>query len=123
MGGQMTTVRDLDDLVEARREAINSHQAWKQRSLTSDLIIQQKWSTVWPDLTAGLEAPTVENIYLEAQEDKAARRREQIEEKKKEYSNCIFFWFKEKNIMPFLGPILLWVPTHWKPFFCDGVFQ
>ena len=60
------------DLLVIRENALNRHRDWKQRSQTADLIIQGKWSTVWADLKVTESDPTVENVYLEALEDKAA---------------------------------------------------
>ncbi len=67
-----STMMRNEDLAKIRDQALLIHRGWKQRSFTSDLIIQQKWSTVWPDSTISQEAPYVENIYIEALEDKAA---------------------------------------------------
>lgn len=61
-----------DELVQLREYAQNAHKGWKQRSLTSDLIVQGRWNTVWPDLTIEERDPLVENIYNEALYDKAA---------------------------------------------------
>jgi len=60
------------DLLVIRENAMNRHRDWKQRSLTADLIIQNRWTTVWPDLKVTEADPTIENLYLEALEDKAA---------------------------------------------------
>ncbi|MFH2073332.1 MAG: hypothetical protein ABIJ75_10830 [Actinomycetota bacterium] len=60
------------DLLVIRENALNRHRDWKQRSLTADLIIQNRWATVWPDLKVTEGDPTIENLYLEALEDKAA---------------------------------------------------
>ena len=65
----MPTTREL---LVIRENALNRHRDWKLRSQTADLIIQGKWSTVWADLKVTEGDPTVENVYLEALEDKAA---------------------------------------------------
>jgi len=62
----------INELVHIRTDALNRHRQWKQRSLTSDLIVQGRWQAIWPDLTVEENEPTVENIYIEALEDKAA---------------------------------------------------
>ena len=67
----MATIRDEIDLIEARTWALNVHSDWKRRMKTSDLIAGGHWSTVWPDLTGAPSDPLVENVYIEALEDKA----------------------------------------------------
>jgi len=67
----MTTMRDWDDLVEARTQAVLLHADWKQRSRTSDLMLGHKWSTIWSDLTGNTDPPLVEDLYTEALEDKS----------------------------------------------------
>ena len=56
----------MKDLIVIRENAMNRHRDWKQRSQTADLIIQNKWSTVWADLKVTESDPTIENVYLEA---------------------------------------------------------
>jgi hypothetical protein len=52
--------------------AVRQHRDWKVRSRTSDLMVAGKWSVIWPDLTISEMDPLVENLYVEALEDKAA---------------------------------------------------
>lgn len=59
------------DLLTLREGALQRHREWKQRSLTSDLIVQNRWRTLWPDLMVEETDPAVENVYAEALEDKA----------------------------------------------------
>jgi hypothetical protein len=61
------------DLLDLWRWAVSRHGDWKRRSQISDLLVQQKWSVIWADLAIGEYDPLVENLYLEALEDKAAQ--------------------------------------------------
>lgn len=63
---------NLDDLRERREWAVFTHRDWKRRSWVSDLIAKNEWHVVWGDDTISNEEPLVENLYLEALEDKAA---------------------------------------------------
>lgn len=67
----MTMMRDWDDLIEARTEAVMMHSNWKQRSRVSDMMLAHKWSTIWSDLTGNTDPPLVEDLYTEALEDKS----------------------------------------------------
>lgn len=64
---------NVDTLAELREWATLHHRDWKRRSWTTDLIARNEWSVVWDDLTVAQEEPLVENIFLEALEDKAAQ--------------------------------------------------
>lgn len=67
----MTSMRNWDDMVDARAQAVIMHADWKQRSHVSDLLLQHKWSTLWSDLTGRTDPPLVEDLYTEALEDKS----------------------------------------------------
>jgi hypothetical protein len=60
------------EFIQLREYGLRQHIGWKQRSRVSDLIVQGKWETAWPDLTLDERDPLVENIYNEALHDKAA---------------------------------------------------
>lgn len=66
-------LESLQALVSLRQEAVNEHREWKRRSFTLDTILDSRWATVWDDLTAELSEPLVENIPLQALEDRAAQ--------------------------------------------------
>lgn len=59
-----------DELAELREEAIHAHRGWKRRSFTFDTIASDQWQTVWDDLTSEMSEPLVENVVLQALEDK-----------------------------------------------------
>jgi hypothetical protein len=63
---------DRDQFKEMREWSFRRHQEWKQRLRRSDLLAQGKWTTLWPDLTISEDEALVENVYIEALEDKAA---------------------------------------------------
>jgi len=65
-------LRGIDELRSLREEALFDHRDWKRRSWTSDLIARNEWSTVWDDLSTEASEALVENVYVEALEDKAA---------------------------------------------------
>ena len=67
----MRRVRDTADLIEAHHWALKAHRGWKARSRVNDLIANGQWHVVWNDLTGEEFDPLVENIYIEALEDKA----------------------------------------------------
>lgn len=67
----MRDVRDTADLLDAHHWALQAHRGWKARSRVNDLIASGRWHVVWNDLTGEDFDPLVENIYLEALEDKA----------------------------------------------------
>lgn len=52
--------------------AVQANWNSKQRMTRSDRILRNEWRKVWPDLSVTESEPTVENVYLEAAEDKAA---------------------------------------------------
>src|SRR3990167_2759617 len=52
--------------------AIQANWNSKTRMTRSDRIIRNEWQKVWPDLSITESEPTVENVYLEAAEDKSA---------------------------------------------------
>lgn len=66
-------VVNLQELDRIREDAVRFWRPWKQRSLTLDSILSDDWKTVWDDLTVEDSEPLVENIALEALEDKAAQ--------------------------------------------------
>jgi hypothetical protein len=59
-------------LLELRDFAVRQHRDWKLRSRTTDLLVQGKWAVLWPDLSVSEIDPTVENLLVEALEDKTA---------------------------------------------------
>jgi hypothetical protein len=62
----------IDDIRTMREWGLFAHRDWKRRSWTSDLIARGEWSTVWDDLTQESSQALVENVYVEALEDKSA---------------------------------------------------
>ncbi len=62
----------LASLQDRRHHALVSNQNSKQRMTRSTRILRNEWHAVWPDLSISETEPSVENIYLEAAEDKAA---------------------------------------------------
>lgn len=62
---------NLKELDGARREAREVHMDWKSRLASLDNIASGKWHVVWPDDFVTPSEPLVENIYLQALEDKA----------------------------------------------------
>lgn len=66
------TAISTTELEEMREWAYRIHRDWKTRSLTSDLLVQHEWHTVWPDLTTSKTGPLVEDVYTEALEDKVS---------------------------------------------------
>ena len=44
----------------------------KNRMMRASRIAREEWSAVWPDLTVTAGGPAVENVFVEAAEDKAA---------------------------------------------------
>ena len=67
----MRQIRDTVDLVDAHYWALQVHRDWKARSRVNDLIASGQWHVVWNDLTGEEFDPLVENVYVEALEDKA----------------------------------------------------
>jgi len=65
-------IREISELATLRDEAVKEHRSWKRRILTLDSIAADEWQTVWDDLTVEYGEPLVENIALQALEDKAA---------------------------------------------------
>jgi len=65
----MPTEKELSDLW---RFAVENHTDWKRRSRVSDLMVAGKWNVIWGDLAVQEHDPLVENLYIEALEDKAA---------------------------------------------------
>lgn len=63
---------NIQQLVERRGHALDSNRASKARMTRSTRILRNEWRAVWPDLTTTESEPSVENVYLEAAEDKAA---------------------------------------------------
>ncbi len=62
----------LATLQDRRHHALVSNQNSKQRMTRETNILRNKWHAVWPDLSVTESEPSVENIFLEAAEDKAA---------------------------------------------------
>lgn len=62
----------IEELTELWGWATEHHSDRMRRSRVSDLMIQGKWHVIWPDLTGEDLDPLVENLYIEALEDKAA---------------------------------------------------
>ena len=62
----------LGGLRDRHSFAVQSNWNSKQRMTRSDRILRNEWRKVWPDLSVTESEPTVENVYLEAAEDKAA---------------------------------------------------
>ncbi len=62
----------LGELREIRRVALDLNRNSKGRMTRSDRILRGEWHKVWPDLSVTQSEPAVENVYLEAAEDKAA---------------------------------------------------
>src|SRR3990167_4023501 len=52
--------------------AIQANWNSKNRMTPSDRIMRNEWQKVWPDMSVTESEPSVENVYLEAAEDKAA---------------------------------------------------
>jgi hypothetical protein len=63
---------NLLDMAELRAEAVVAHRGWKRRSFVFDTIAADEWQTVWDDLTVDIGEPLVENVLLQALEDKVA---------------------------------------------------
>lgn len=61
----------IKELQEAREYSSRLHRPWKARSMTNDTIARGEWTTIWDDAAAEISDPLVENIYIEALEDKA----------------------------------------------------
>ena len=59
-------------LQDRRHHTLVSNQNSKQRMTRAGRILRNEWHKVWPDLSVTESEPSVENIYLEASEDKAA---------------------------------------------------
>lgn len=62
----------IDGLLDRRRWAIDANRSSKARQTRAERILRGEWRTVWPDLSETENEPVVENIFLEAAEDKAA---------------------------------------------------
>lgn len=60
------------DLLDLWRWAVQHHSEWKRRSRVSDLMVAGRWNVIWGDLAVAEYDPLVENLYVEALEDKAA---------------------------------------------------
>ena len=63
---------NLTGLLERRRWALEAHRTSKARQTRAERILRGEWRTVWPDLSETENEPVVENVFLEAAEDKAA---------------------------------------------------
>jgi len=63
---------NLGELRETRRVALDINRNSKWRMTRSDRILRGEWNKVWPDLSVTQSEPAVENVYLEAAEDKSA---------------------------------------------------
>lgn len=62
----------LSELPRVRMEAVEANRNSKIRQTRALRILRDEWRMVWPDLTETQMEPSVENVYLEAAEDKAA---------------------------------------------------
>ena len=60
------------ELLDLWRWAVQHHSEWKRRSRVSDLMVAGRWNVIWGDLAVAEYDPLVENLYVEALEDKAA---------------------------------------------------
>lgn len=60
------------DLPQVHQWAIDRHRDWKQRSTITDAVATGKWAKLWKAVAPGADDPLIENVYLEALEDKAA---------------------------------------------------
>ena len=58
------------DLRYLRQIAVDAHSSWKQEIALSDMIANDNWEILWPDLSVESSDPLVENIYSQALEDK-----------------------------------------------------
>ena len=63
---------DLDQLRHIRDEAIHTFNPWKAEISLVDRIAAGDWSIMWPDRSKEKSKPLVENIYVQALEDKMA---------------------------------------------------
>jgi len=61
---------DLETLSGVRRDAIHASSAWHAQIALADRVAANQWSVTWPDSMVENFDPYVENIYLEALEDK-----------------------------------------------------
>lgn len=57
-------------LRDLRNIAIQIHGPWKMEIALADLVASDKWSILWPDDTVESSEPLIENVYLQALEDK-----------------------------------------------------
>ena len=62
----------LSGLQDRRHHALIANQNSKQRMTRAGRILRNEWRAVWPDLSTSETEPSVENVFLEAAEDKAA---------------------------------------------------
>lgn len=62
----------IEELTDLWSWATQHHADYKRRSRVSDLMVQGKWNVIWADLAVAEHDPLVENLYIEALEDKAA---------------------------------------------------
>jgi len=62
----------LGGLQERREHGLDVNRNSKARMTRSGRILRDEWRAVWPDLSETETEPSVENVYLEAAEDKAA---------------------------------------------------
>lgn len=65
-------MRDADSLAAAHDWAFDRHRDWKQRSALTDAVAAGQWAKLWRTIAPGADDPLVENVYLQALEDKAA---------------------------------------------------
>lgn len=63
---------DLDQLRTIRDEAITTFNPWKMEIATVDRVAAGDWSIMWPDRSKEYSKPLVENLYVQALEDKMA---------------------------------------------------
>lgn len=63
---------DLEQLRTIRDEAIMTFNPWKMEIALVDKVASGDWSIMWPDRSKEYSKPLVENIYVQALEDKMA---------------------------------------------------
>ena len=68
----MNSPMTLGSLQDRRHHGLVANQNSKQRMTREGRIIRNEWGHVWPDLSVTETEPTVENIFLEAAQDKSA---------------------------------------------------
>jgi len=62
----------LPNLQDTRHRAFERNRNSKARMTRASRVIREEWFKVWPDLTVEAGEPSIENVFTEAAEDKAA---------------------------------------------------